>query len=78
MQRLFVERHFVRIFELDVIAVEDRAGKVALHIEDGVRYSMAVGRRDDLEIAAPLGVEPGVRGHHLLCHPEADFLPFID
>src|SRR5580704_9581356 len=54
MQHLFVERHLVWIFELGVIAVEDRARKVALYVEHGVRYSVAVSRREDLEIAAPL------------------------
>ena len=44
VQHLFVERHLVWIFELSVIAVEDRAWKVALYIEHRVRYSVAVGR----------------------------------
>src|SRR5438309_8340139 len=78
VQHLFVERHFVWIFELGVIAAEDRAGTVALYVEHRVRYSVAVGRRDDLEIAAPHGVEPGAGGRHSLRHLDADFLPFID
>src|SRR6516162_7741287 len=51
VQHLFVERHLVWIFELSVITVEDRAWKVALYVEHWVRYSVAVGRRNDLEIA---------------------------
>src|SRR3954471_22812546 len=78
VQHLFVERHLVWIFELGVIAVEDRAGKVALYIEHRVRYSVAVGRRDDIEIAAPHCIEPGAGGRHPLRHLDADFLPFID
>src|SRR5262249_14122499 len=46
VQHLFVERHLVRIFELGVIAAEDRPGKVALYVEHRVRYSVAIGRRD--------------------------------
>src|SRR6516164_2348807 len=78
VQYLFVERHLVWIFELGVIAAEDRPGKVALYVERRVRYSVAVGRRDDLEIAAPHCVEPGAGGRHPLRHLDADFLPFID
>src|SRR3954452_12877389 len=62
VQHLFVERHLVWIFELGIIAIEDRAGKVALYVEHWVRYAVAVGRRDDIEIAAPHRVEPGVGG----------------
>src|ERR1700730_757342 len=40
VQHLFVERHLVWIFELGVIAAEDRAGKVALYVEHRVRYSV--------------------------------------
>src|SRR5215207_5969648 len=78
VQHLFVERHLVRIFELGVIAVEDRAGKVTLYVEHRVRYAVAVGRRHNLEIAAPHCVEPGAGGYHPLRHLDADFLPFID
>src|ERR1044071_10404047 len=77
VQHLFVERHLVWIFELGVIAIEDRARKVALYVEHRVRYSVAVGRRYDLEFAAPHCFEPGAGGHHPLRHLEADFLPFI-
>jgi hypothetical protein len=78
VQHLFVERHLVWIFELGVIAAEDRAGKVALYVKHRVRYSVAVGRRDDLEIAAPHCFEPGAGGRHPLRHLDADFLPFVD
>src|SRR5215469_3508370 len=78
MQHLFIERYLVWIFELGVIAAEDRPGKVALYVEHRVRYSVAIGRRDDLEIAAPHCVEPGAGGRHSLLHLDADFLPFID
>jgi hypothetical protein len=36
VQQFFIERHLVWIFELSVIAVEDRAGKVALYVEHRV------------------------------------------
>src|SRR3954462_13800416 len=61
VQHLFVKSPLVWIFELGVIAVEHRAGKVALYVEHRVRYSVAVGRRDDLEISAPHCVKPGAR-----------------
>src|SRR5262249_38372986 len=65
-------------FELGIISAEDRAGKVALYVGHRGRYSVAVGRRDDLEIAAPHCVEPGAGGRHPLRDLDADFLPFID
>src|SRR6516162_1856254 len=82
VQHLFVERHLVWIFELGVIAAEDRPGKVALYVERRVRYSVAVGRRDDLEIAAPHCIEPGAVGAircvtltPIFCHSSTSQVP---
>src|ERR1700730_14684414 len=78
VQHLFVERHLVWIFELGVIAAEDRAGKVALYVEHWVRDSVAVGRRDDLARAPPICLEPGADERHPLRHIDAYLLPFVD